>query len=50
MLSEHEVSKIQLTRREQQCLKLTAQGLRIEIIAKSPGIIERNLSFSFAKW
>jgi LuxR family transcriptional activator of bioluminescence operon len=45
LISEHEVSKIQLTRREQQCLQLTGQGLRIENIAKSLGISERTCHF-----
>lgn len=45
LLSEYEANKIQLTRREQQCLKLTAQGLRIDNIAKSLGITERTCHF-----
>jgi DNA-binding CsgD family transcriptional regulator len=45
LLSKHASSKIQLTRREQQCLRLTAQGLRIEMIAKNLGITERTCHF-----
>lgn len=45
LLSEHEASKIHLTRREQQCLELTAKGLRIEMISKNLGITERTCHF-----
>ena len=45
LLLENEASKIKLTRREQECLELTAKGIRIEMIAKSLGITERTCHF-----
>lgn len=41
----YENSIISLTRREQQCLKLTAEGLRLAIIAENLGISERTCHF-----
>ncbi|BCA96730.1 hypothetical protein TUM19329_30910 [Legionella antarctica] len=45
LLSEQEDSKIHLTNREQQCLELTAQGIRIGMIAKNLGITQRTCNF-----
>ena len=45
LLSEREASTIHLTNREQQCLELTAQGLRIAMVAEHLGITQRTCNF-----
>lgn len=45
LLTLSQAIKVPLTRREKQCLSLTAQGMRIEVIAKTLGISERTCHF-----
>ncbi|KTD75703.1 helix-turn-helix transcriptional regulator [Legionella waltersii] len=45
LLQEKMIGEIPLTKREQECLRLTAEGFRLELIAKSLKISKRTVNF-----